>query len=77
MSDADAPEEFTAVEQALEGHLELLRAEPPAAPAALDHRIIRSARWQRTVRRPLLTIGHFAEAVRDAIRLLFMPPDHR
>jgi hypothetical protein len=78
MSDPnEPPDELTPAEQALEGHLELLRGAVLAPSQSMDYQILRRARWQRTVRRPLLTIGHFAEAVRDSIRLLFMPPNHR
>ena len=77
MTDPNGPDELTAAERSLTQHLQLLRADPPIAPPTLDVRIVRSARWQRTIRRPLLTIGHFAGAIRDGLRLLLMPTDHR
>jgi hypothetical protein len=77
MSERDGPEELTPAEQALEHHLELLRSHVPAPPVTMDRRIIRRARWQRSLRRPLLTFGHFAAAIRDGVRLLMIPPKHR
>ena len=78
MSDPNEPaEDLSPAERALEHHLTLLRGDIPAPPASMDHQILRRARWQRTVRRPLLTVGHFAEAVRDGIRLLLAPPKPR
>ena len=78
MSDPDGQsEELTPAERALERLLLLLRDEGPEPPASMDHQILRRARWQRTVRRPLLTVGHFAEAVRDGFRLLLAAPKHR
>ena len=74
---SDPPEDLTPAEQALEGHLTLLTRDLPDPPQSMDDRILHRVRWQRSVRRPLLTIGHFAEAVRDSIRLLLMPPRHR
>ena len=78
MSDRDEPpEQLTPAERALEGHLQLLRGDAPTPPQSMDRQIIRRARWQRTVRRPLLTIGHLAAAARDGIRLLLVPPKHQ
>lgn len=77
MTDPDGPDELTPAERSLTRHLELLRSDPPAAPRTMDSKIMRTARWQRTIRRPLLTIGHFAEAIRDGVRLLLMPTNHR
>ena len=73
----DAPDELSAAERALEQHLALLRVEQPVPPSAMDSHIIRTARWQRTIRRPLVTMGHLVAAVRDGIRLLIVPADHR
>ena len=77
MTDPPGPDELTPVERSLGRHLELLRAEPPLAPRRLDAHIIRSARWQRSIRRPLITFGRFAGALRDGIRLLLAPADPR
>ena len=77
MTDPDGPDELTAAEHSLTQHMELLRVDPPVAPPTLGSRVARSARWQRAIRRPLLTIGHFAGAIRDGLRLLLMPTDHR
>jgi hypothetical protein len=77
MSDPDTPEDLTPAEQALDGHLALLRSDAPQPPATMDLQIVRRARWQRSVRRPLFTIGHFVAAIRDGIRLLLVPADRR
>jgi hypothetical protein len=75
MSDPDTPEDQTPAERALDGHLALLRSDAPRPPSTMDHQIVRRARWQRSVRQPLLAIGHFASAIRDGIRLLLVPTD--
>jgi hypothetical protein len=77
MTDPEGPDQLTPAERSLTKHLELLRSDPPVAPQTMDSRIVRSARWQRSLRRPLLTIEHFAGAIRDGLRLLLMPTDHR
>ncbi len=77
MTESGGPDQPTPAERSLIQHLELLRSDPPVAPLAMESRIVRSARWQRTIRRPLLTIGHFAGAIREGLRLLLMPTDHR
>ena len=70
----EPPDKLTPAEAALEAHLELLRGEYAAPPASMDRQVLARARWQRSIRRPLITIGHFAETVRDGLRLLLMPP---
>ncbi|MDQ6746243.1 MAG: hypothetical protein M3Z27_09565 [Actinomycetota bacterium] len=70
----DDREETTAAEQRLGEHLQLLRTDAPQAPALIVGRVIRSARWQRAVRRPLLAIGGLTATVGHALRLLLKPP---
>jgi hypothetical protein len=65
----NVPEPVTAAERRLGEHLQLLR-DVPDAPAGLTGRVLRTARWQRAVREPLLAFGHVAAAVGDALRLL-------
>ena len=77
MSDPDTPEDLTPAEQALGRHLALLRFDAPRPPAAMDRQIMHRARWQRSVRQPLLTIGHFAAAIRDGIRVLLVSGGQR
>ncbi len=71
-SDALSP-----AERQLSQHLELLRTNAPVPPAPIVAKIVRTARWQRTVRRPLLVIGALAAAVGDGIRLLLGSPTER
>ncbi len=70
----DDRDESTAAEQRLGEHLQLLRADAPQAPALIARRVIRSARWQSAVRRPLLAIGGLTATVGHALRLLLKPP---
>ena len=77
MSDSHEPEMMTPAEHALEVHLDLLRSDAPTAPPSMDRQIIRRVRWQRSARRPLLIIGHFAATFLDGLRLLVSRPDHR
>jgi hypothetical protein len=68
------PDELTPAEQRLREHLKLLRDDAPQAPRAVVSRVVRSARWQRAIRQPLLAIGALAGAIGHALRLLFKPP---
>jgi hypothetical protein len=78
MSAADEPPEtLSPAERRLGDHLQLLRAQAPQPPTALVARILRGARWQRAVRRPLMTIAMLGAAVADGIRLLFGSPRNR
>lgn len=78
MSAADEPPEtLSPAERRLEDHLQLLRAEAPQPPLAMMASILRTARWQRAVRRPLVTITTLGATVAEGIRLLFGSPRNR
>lgn len=70
MNSADDRDRLTPAEQALIERLQTLEADRPTPSAALVPRIIHAARWQRTLRRPLMTIGSLAGAALDGLRLL-------
>jgi hypothetical protein len=66
MSDDAGPfEHLTPAQARLDELLEPLRAEPPAAPAALSPAVLRSARWQGTAREALRAVSHIALAAAD------------
>jgi hypothetical protein len=69
VSDTDDSDELTPAEQALQERLRELQADQ-ATPSSLTPRIVRAARWQRTLRRPLQAIGNIGGAVIDGVRLL-------
>jgi hypothetical protein len=74
MSDDENPaDELTAAERRLSEHLELLRASPPTSAPELITRIVRCARWQRTIRDPLVLAGAVAVAIGEALSLLSGP----
>ncbi len=73
----EPPEPLSPAERGLEEHLQLLRADAPSPPAPLVGDILKAARWQHAVRRPLLVVGAVAAAVSDAIRLLLGSPSKR
>jgi hypothetical protein len=78
MSGPREPDDTLSVaEQALRRQLELLRDDPPTPSSALSTRVVRAARWQRAVRRPLMTIGVLAGAVRDGVALLLVSRKRR
>ena len=60
---------MTPAERKLAGHLTLLQ-ETPDPPASLTERVLRTARWQQSVRSPLLALTHVMGTVADAFRLL-------
>jgi hypothetical protein len=66
----EQPEEMTPAERRLLGHLTLLQ-DAPASPPSLTEHIVRTARWQQTVRSPLLALAHLTAAAADAVRLIF------
>jgi hypothetical protein len=66
-------EDLTAAERRLSEHLELLRASPPSAAPELITRIVRRARWQSTVRDPMVFAGAVAAALGEALSLLSGP----
>ncbi len=69
MSVDEPPEELSPAERRLERHLDLLR-DAPDAPASLTEQVLRSARWQKAIRAPLISIAHLAAASIDTVRLL-------
>jgi hypothetical protein len=78
MSDGEDPaDDLSPAEGRLSEHLELLRANPPTAAPELMGRIIRSVRWQRAVRDPLVLVGAVASAIGETLRLLLKPPAGR
>ncbi len=78
MSAADEPPEtLSPAERGLADHLQLLRAQAPQPPLAMMATILRSVRWQRAIRRPLLTIATLGATFAEGIRLLFGSPRKR
>lgn len=78
MTGPDPREELTPSERRLHEHLELLSgADAPQPTTALVRHIVRRARWQLALRRPLLAVATISQAAVDAVRLLFSPrPGH-
>ncbi len=70
-------EALTPAERGLHEHLEVLRLDAPPPPSSMVAQVVRAARWQRAVRRPLLAVGALAAAVLDGVRLLFGSPTGR
>ncbi len=70
----DTPDELSPAEQRLHEHLAVLREDAPPAPTTIVKRVVRSARWQRAIRRPLQAIGALSATVGHALRLLLKPP---
>ncbi len=64
-------DDLTPAERRLTEHLELLRASPPTDPPQLAPRVIRTVRWQRVIRDPLLLVGAVAAALAEGLRVLF------
>ena len=64
------PDEMTPAARRLDAYLETLRTDPPRADAALVPKIVRRARWQRTIRAPLHAAGTLLGAIADGIALL-------
>jgi hypothetical protein len=65
----DEPESGPA-ERRLDEHLELLRASPPSPGTALVPRVVRTARWQGTLRAPLRVAAMIGLAVFEGIATL-------
>lgn len=74
MSTDETGEEFTPAERRLAEHLALLRASPPSTTPQLVPRVIRSVRWQRAVRDPLLLVGAVAAALLEGLGVVVKPP---
>lgn len=71
MNAGDSPaDDLTPAERGLAQHLELLRASPPIGAPEFVPSVIRSVRWQRAIRDPLLLVGAVATAVADGLGLL-------
>jgi hypothetical protein len=66
---AEEPEQLTPAERRLGRHLALLH-DLPDSPASLTQRVMRTARWQRAVRSPLLAVAHIASAAAETVRVL-------
>ncbi len=77
MTADDYGEQLTPAERRLEEHLQLLRSQAPPAPTDLARRVVHTARWQRSIRHPLLTVANLAATVADGVRLLFAPRHNR
>jgi len=78
MSDGESPpDELTPAQGRLSEHLELLRANPPTPAGELMPRIIRTVRWQRAIRPPLVLVGVVASAISEGLSLLLNVPTGR
>lgn len=72
MNAGDSPaDDLTPTERRLSKHLEVLRVSPPSVGPELVPRVIRSVRWQRAIRDPLVLVGAVAAAIADGVGLLF------
>ena len=72
MNAGDFPvDDLTPAERRLTRHLEVLRISPPSAGPELVPRVIRSVRWQRAIRDPLVLVGTVAAAIAEGVGLLF------
>jgi hypothetical protein len=69
VSPDEEQEQLTPVERRLEEHLAILRG-APAPPRSLTAHVIHEARWQRSLRTPMLAVAHVAAVVADTIRQL-------
>jgi hypothetical protein len=69
VSPGEEQEQLTPVERRLEEHLAILRG-TPAPPQHLTARVVHDARWQRSLRTPMLAFAHIAATVADTIRQL-------
>lgn len=70
-------DELTPAERRVHEHLILLRADAPQPPPLLARWVVQTARWQRTIRHPLLAIVALAGTIGDGIRLALRPPADR
>lgn len=72
MNAGDSPaDDLTPAERRLTKHLEVLRVSPPSGGPDLVPRVIRSVRWQRAIRDPLVLVGAVASAVAEGVGLVF------
>jgi hypothetical protein len=68
-------DDLTPAELRLSKHLEVLRVSPPSGGPELVPRVIRSVRWQRAIRDPLVLVGAIAAALANGVGLLFSRPE--
>jgi hypothetical protein len=73
MSVDDHDDDLTPAERRLSEHLELLRASPPTAAPELIARIVQRARWQASIRDPMIFAGMVVAAIGEALALLSGP----
>ena len=74
MNEGDSPaDDLSPAERRLTDHLELLRASPPPTPPLVP-RVIRTVRWQRAIRDPLVLVGAVAAAVVEGLGIVFGAP---
>jgi hypothetical protein len=66
VSPDEEQERLTPVERRLEEHLALLRG-APTPPSSLTGHVIRDARWQRSLRTPMLAVAHIVAMVADSL----------
>jgi hypothetical protein len=67
-------DDLTVVERRLSEHLELLRVSPPTAAPELIAQIVQRARWQSSIRDPIVFMVVVVAAIGDAVALLSGPP---
>lgn len=70
MNGAEDPDDLTAAERALRERLQTMQVVAETPSTMLVPRIIRTARWQRALRHPLLAISGVGGAMIDSVRLL-------
>ena len=70
MSDDPTDEPLTPAEQRLQSLLAGFRTQPVPADPGMPQRIGHSVRWQRPLRRALLTVGTTADAMAGGLRSL-------
>lgn len=63
------PDDLSPAERKLAEHLQVIRDAPVEPSRALAPRVVRTARWQRAVRRPLQAVGRLAAAVADGLAI--------
>lgn len=70
MSTTPPGEEPLGAEGQVADLLALLRSEAPDSDVSLGRRVMRTARWQSSLRPPLRAVGVIAGALADGFRLL-------
>jgi hypothetical protein len=74
MNAYDSRDPLSPAERRLGEHLALLRDVSESPPPTLTRRIVHAARWQRTLREPIVAIANLAAAVGEGIRMLIGRP---